>query len=127
MPEAMSLGLINKIAPRDELDTQAMKWAEELAEKSPVAVQIAKTAFYQSEDMHYQDQFAHMNEAFARLCTTHDAKEGVTAFFRKTGTCLAGKISQAQLVLSSSILWLFSGNDLFIDPSIFFLQRWGHY
>jgi enoyl-CoA hydratase/carnithine racemase len=83
MPEAMSLGLINKIAPRDELDTQAMKWAEELAEKSPVAVQIAKTAFYQSEDMHYQDQFAHMNEAFARLCTTHDAKEGVTAFLEK--------------------------------------------
>jgi enoyl-CoA hydratase/carnithine racemase len=24
-----------------------------------------------------------MNEAFARLCTTDDAKEGVTAFFEK--------------------------------------------
>ncbi len=28
-------------------------------------------------------QFAYMNEAFARLCTTHDAKEGVAAFFEK--------------------------------------------
>lgn len=82
-PEALSLGLINKIVPKDELETHALQWAEELAKKSPIAVQIAKTAFYHSEDMHYADQFAHMNEAFARLCTTDDAKEGVTAFFER--------------------------------------------
>jgi len=82
-PEALSLGLINKIVPQDELETRALKWAEELAQKSPVAVQIAKTAFYHSEDMHYKDQFAYMNEAFARLCTTEDAKEGVSAFFER--------------------------------------------
>lgn len=82
-PEALALGLINKIVPKEELDTQALAWAEELAQKSPIAVQIAKSAFYHSEDMHYLDQFAHMNEAFARLCTTDDAKEGVKAFFEK--------------------------------------------
>ena len=81
--EALSLGLINKIVPMDELDAKAMEWAKELARKSPVAVQIAKSAFYQSEDMSYGDRFAHMNEAFARLCTTNDAKEGVKAFFEK--------------------------------------------
>ncbi len=83
MPEALSLGLINKIVPQDELDDQALLWAEELAQKSPIAVQIAKTGFYHSEDMNYEDQFAYMNEAFARLCTTDDAKEGVTAFFER--------------------------------------------
>lgn len=83
MPEALSLGLINKIVPKDELDTQALQWAEELAQKSPIAVQIAKTGFYHSEDMNYDDQFAYMNEAFARLCTTDDAKEGVKAFFER--------------------------------------------
>lgn len=82
-PEALSLGLINKIVPKDELDTQALQWAQELAQKSPIAVQIAKTAFYNSEDMHYDAQFDYMNEAFARLCTTDDAKEGVCAFFEK--------------------------------------------
>ncbi len=81
--EALELGLINKIVPKEELDTLALQWAEELAQKSPIAVQIAKTAFYQSEDMSYEDQFAYMNEAFARLCTTDDAKEGVRAFFEK--------------------------------------------
>jgi len=49
----------------------------------PIAVQIAKTGFYHSEDMNYEQQFAYMNEAFARLCTTDDAKEGVNAFFEK--------------------------------------------
>jgi hypothetical protein len=31
--------------------------------------------------MNYEAQFAHMNEAFARLCTTDDAKEGVNCIF----------------------------------------------
>ena len=82
-PEALALGLINKIVPKDEIDSQALEWAEELAKKSPIAVQIAKTSFYHSEDMNYEQQFAYMNEAFARLCTTDDAKEGVNAFFEK--------------------------------------------
>jgi enoyl-CoA hydratase/carnithine racemase len=82
-PEALSLGLINKIVPNDELESEALKWAIELAQKSPIAVQIAKTGFYHSEDMNYEEQFAYMNEAFARLCTTDDAKEGVNAFFEK--------------------------------------------
>jgi enoyl-CoA hydratase/carnithine racemase len=82
-PEALALGLINKVVPKDELETAARQWAEELAQKSPIAVQIAKTAFYRSEDMVYEKQFAYMNEAFARLCTTDDAKEGVQAFFEK--------------------------------------------
>jgi enoyl-CoA hydratase/carnithine racemase len=81
--EALALGLVNKIVPKDELETQARHFADELAKKSPIAVQIAKSAFYYAEDMDYAKQFAYMNEAFARLCTTDDAKEGVEAFFEK--------------------------------------------
>ena len=81
--EALELGLINRVAPADQLETEALRWAEELAQKSPIAVQIAKSAFYNSEDMAYAKQFAYMNEAFARLCATDDAKEGVQAFFQK--------------------------------------------
>jgi len=81
--EAISLGLINKVVPKEELEAEALTWAKELAQKSPIAVQIAKSAFYKTEDMAYEKQFAYMNEAFARLCTTDDAKEGVSAFFEK--------------------------------------------
>ena len=82
-PEALGLGLINKVVPANELESSARRWAEELAQKSPVAIQIAKSAFYAAEDMEYEKQFTYMNEAFARLCTTADAKEGVQAFFDK--------------------------------------------
>ncbi len=81
--EAERLGLINRIVPLERLDAEALQWAELLALKSPIAVQIAKSGFYASEDMAYEQQFAFMNEIFARLCTTEDAKEGVQAFFEK--------------------------------------------
>ena len=82
-PELKELGLVNRLVPKDKLDEEAMLWAEKLAQKSPIAVQIAKQGFYSSEDMEYFRQFDFMNEAFARLCTTADAKEGVKAFFEK--------------------------------------------
>jgi enoyl-CoA hydratase/carnithine racemase len=81
--EALDLGLINRVVAHDDIDKEALAWAEDLAKRSPLAVQIAKSAFYQSEDMDYQKQFQFMNEAFARLCTTDDAKEGVSAFLAK--------------------------------------------
>jgi len=82
-PEALALGLVNRVVAKEDLEKEALDWAATLAQKSPVAIQIAKKAFYASEDMPYIKQFELMNEAFARLCTTHDAHEGVKAFFEK--------------------------------------------
>ena len=81
--EAQRLGLVNRITAKEELESEALSWAAELARKSPIAVQIAKKSFYLSEDMDYFQQFDLMNEAFARLCSSDDAKEGVQAFFEK--------------------------------------------
>ncbi len=89
--EAMDLGLINRVVPQETLDAEALQWAEDLARKSPVAVQIAKSAFYHAEDMDYGQQFAYMNEVFARLCSTDDAKEGVQAFLEKRQPCWTEK------------------------------------
>jgi enoyl-CoA hydratase/carnithine racemase len=82
-PQALEMGLVNRVVPKDDLDNEGLSWAENLASKSPVALQIAKQAFYASSDMTYTQQFDFMNEAFARLCSTHDAGEGVAAFFEK--------------------------------------------
>lgn len=82
-PQALEIGLINRVVPNDDLENEGLAWAENLAGKSPVALQIAKQAFYASSDMDYTQQFDFMNEVFARLCSTHDAKEGVAAFFEK--------------------------------------------
>jgi enoyl-CoA hydratase/carnithine racemase len=82
-PAALDMGLINKVVPADDLDREARQWAAVLAAKSPIAVQIAKSAFYSAADMQYGKAFEYMNEAFARLCSTEDAEEGVTAFLEK--------------------------------------------
>jgi enoyl-CoA hydratase/carnithine racemase len=77
------MGLINKVVPAADLEVEARRWAAVLAAKSPVAVQNAKSAFYVAADLNYDKAFAYMNEAFARLCATEDAKEGVAAFLEK--------------------------------------------
>ncbi|MCX7913693.1 MAG: enoyl-CoA hydratase-related protein [Thermodesulfovibrionales bacterium] len=81
--EALAIGLINRIIPQEDLDSETRKWASELAKKSPLALQLAKRAFYIAEDMDYYRAFEYMNEAFARLCSTEDAQEGIKAFLEK--------------------------------------------
>ncbi|MGD9123818.1 MAG: enoyl-CoA hydratase-related protein [Desulfarculaceae bacterium] len=81
--KAYEMGLVNKVVPEEDLDQEAREWAAKLAAKSPVAVQLSKRALYATADMDYVSSFDFMNEAFARLCTTEDAKEGVAAFLEK--------------------------------------------
>jgi len=80
---ALEMGLVNKICAKENLDQETQDWAAVLAKKSPIAVQIAKKSFYIAEDMDYHKAFDYMNEAFARLCSADDAKEGVSAFLEK--------------------------------------------
>jgi len=75
-PAALEMGLINRVVPNGDLAKEARNWAATLARKSPIAVQISKKAFYAAADLDYQKAFEYMNEAFARLCTTEDAKKG---------------------------------------------------
>jgi enoyl-CoA hydratase/carnithine racemase len=82
-PQALEMGLINRVVPKDQLASETRRWAQELASKSPIAAQMAKKAFYDIESLPYEKAFAHMNEVFARLCMTEDAQEGINAFFDK--------------------------------------------
>jgi len=79
----LEMGLVNRVVPEDELENETRKWAAELAQKSPIALQIAKSAYYTAEDLDYHRAFEYMNEAFARMCTSEDAAEGIKAFMEK--------------------------------------------
>lgn len=81
--EALSMGLVNRVIPEADLDEETRNWAAILTQKSPVALQIAKKAFYAAADLDYYKAFEYMNEAFARLCSTEDAGEGISAFMEK--------------------------------------------
>lgn len=81
--KALEMGLINKVVPAEDLEMEARRWAAVLTAKSPIALQNAKSAFYAAADLSYDKAFEYMNEAFARLCSSEDAKEGVSAFLEK--------------------------------------------
>jgi enoyl-CoA hydratase/carnithine racemase len=81
--EALGMGLINKVVPEAHLAEETRKWAAVLAQKSPVALHNAKKAFYVAADLDYYKAFEYMNEAFARLCSAEDAKEGISSFLEK--------------------------------------------
>jgi enoyl-CoA hydratase/carnithine racemase len=80
---AMQMGLLNRVVAEKDLETESREWVKILARKSPIAVQLSKKAFYAAEDFDYHKAFDFMNEAFARLCTTEDAEEGINAFLQK--------------------------------------------
>jgi enoyl-CoA hydratase/carnithine racemase len=81
--EAERIGLVNKVVPRERLEEEALELANQLATKSPIALQMGKRAFHTMADMEYAKALDYMNEVMAELCTTDDAKEGVDAFLTK--------------------------------------------
>ena len=81
--EAERIGLVNKVVPRERLEEEALELANQLATKSPIALQMGKRAFHTMADMEYAKALDYMNEVMAELCTIDDAKEGVDAFLNK--------------------------------------------
>jgi len=43
--EALDMGLVNKVVPIDELETEGVVWANEILSKSPLAIRCLKSAF----------------------------------------------------------------------------------
>ena len=81
--KALAMGLVNMVVPNGDLEEKTREYARKLAAKSPMALQLGKKSCHRSMDMEMHQAFEYMNEAFARLCTTEDAKEGVSAFLEK--------------------------------------------
>ncbi|WP_266083283.1 enoyl-CoA hydratase-related protein [Haladaptatus caseinilyticus] len=80
---ALDWGLVNRVVPKDDLREETIALAESIAEKSPVAVQMGKQAYYMMNDLDYDTALEYSNEQFASLCTTGDANEGIDAFLDK--------------------------------------------
>lgn len=81
--EAYRLGLVNKVVPKEDLEKETRALAQKLAQKSPVAMKMGKSFYYQMIDLPFQQRLALNAEVFSRLCTTEDAAEGVDAFSNK--------------------------------------------
>jgi len=76
-------GLVNKVVPADQLKSAVKQLAEELSNKPPVAIKVAKQLIDNSTETNLRIGLAHESEAFGILGSTEDFKEGTTAFLEK--------------------------------------------
>ena len=81
--EALSMGLINKIVPRENLLNEATKLATIFTNKSPTTIKLGRAAFMRTNDLDYRRGVANAVEDFCNAAVTPDAQEGIKAFLEK--------------------------------------------
>lgn len=81
--EAKDAGLINKVVPVQLYLDEAIKLGQKIAEKSPIAVQMAKESVLKSFDTGLQEGLFFERKNFYMLFATEDQKEGMSAFVEK--------------------------------------------
>ena len=80
--EALAMGLVNAVVPPDQLDAEVQKWCDEITEKSPTAIAIAKRSF--NMDTAHQSGIAGMGLYALKLYyDTEESREGVNALQQK--------------------------------------------
>ena len=80
--EAFEMGMVNAVIPHDELEDTAYQWAQEILQKSPMAIKMLKFAFNLIDDgLVGQQIFA--GEATRLGYMTEEAEEGRNAFLEK--------------------------------------------
>ncbi len=79
-PEAVRLGLLTEALPRAALDPRVDELAGQIAAKSPAALRLGRTAFFESESLPLHEQLSYLRDQLAVLAATDDAREGIAAF-----------------------------------------------
>lgn len=89
--EALAIGLVNRVVPREALLGEAMEMARLIATKPPLAIRAAKEAVNRGLEMPLQDGLEMEAMYFSALTGTEDQKEGARAFVEKRKPEFTGK------------------------------------
>jgi enoyl-CoA hydratase len=81
--EALRHGLVNRVVPVEALLAEATRLAQRIAEKPPLAVQLAKEAVRAAAETTLREGLAIELRNFYLLFDTEDQKEGMRAFVEK--------------------------------------------
>ena len=89
--EAYQFGLVNRVVPVSEYLDEALKLADEIASRAPLAVRAAKKMINQSYERTLSDGLAEEKQTFYNLFASEDQKEGMKAFIEKRKPDWKGK------------------------------------
>ncbi len=89
--EAAAFGLVNRVVPVEGFVDAAVSLAQEIAERAPVAVQVAKEAVNHAFETTLAEGITVERRLFQLLFSTEDRTEGMNAFVEKRKANWAGK------------------------------------
>lgn len=88
---AFNLGLVNHVVPADQLEIKTMEIANRIAEKSPIALRLAKEAIKLAARSNLDEGLRREVDLFALCFSSADKEEGVKAFLEKRKPEFKGK------------------------------------
>jgi enoyl-CoA hydratase/carnithine racemase len=80
---ALAWGLVNRVAPADQLEAETEKLARQLADKPPATVAAGKRAFYQQMEMGTEKAYEAAGQVISASFAHPEGREGMDAFIEK--------------------------------------------
>ncbi|MBV8644734.1 MAG: enoyl-CoA hydratase/isomerase family protein [Candidatus Eremiobacteraeota bacterium] len=90
-PEALRIGLVQRVVPLDGLMAEARRIADLIASKAPLAVAATKRAIVDGASLALDDALALEALLFGQSVTTEDFREGSQAFLDKRKAAFTGR------------------------------------
>lgn len=81
--ESLEMGLINAVVPPEELDAHVAALCDDILNKSPQSIRIAKIALNTGSDQEFYGSFFATGELLASIYGNTENMEGITAFLEK--------------------------------------------
>ncbi len=81
--EALASGLVSRVVPKEHFFTEALKVAQTIATKGPIALRLAKEGVLKAFEMPLSEGLEYERKLFYTLFATEDQKEGMHAFIEK--------------------------------------------
>lgn len=88
---AFDIGLVNHVVPADQLEAKTMDIANRIADKSPIALRLAKEAVKLASRSNLDEGLRREVDLFALCFSSEDKDEGVKAFLEKRKAEFKGK------------------------------------
>jgi enoyl-CoA hydratase len=88
---AFTIGLVNLVVPADQLQAKTLEMANRIAEKSPIALRLAKEAVKLASKSNLDEGLRREVDLFALCFSTEDKNEGVSAFLEKRKAAFKGR------------------------------------
>ena len=81
--QAVEMGLINDCCPAERLDALVEEWCQEILNKSPQSLRIAKVALNAGSDLEFLPSFGPAGALLAGIYGNEENSEGIRAFLDK--------------------------------------------